>query len=249
MQVLRHYLGDKLRLTLFDILSNIRVKANSLFTNTISNNLIQANKSATTDEQDIGGINVNKLLLRVLTASCWRNTSNRTLKNLQKCLLNAFTGDITSNREVLGLASNLINLIDVDNTYLSALNIAICGSNELKQDILDIFTNVTSLGKGGCVSNGKRNLKKTSKCLSKQGFTSTGWAQEQDVGLCNLNILLAFLRLIVARKNTTIVVVHRYRHSTLCVFLTHYVLRQLIVNLMRSWQIFDDRLIRVSLNL
>ena len=118
---------------------------------------------------------MNKLLLRMLTSTCWRNTCNGTLKNLQKCLLNAFTRDVTSNREVLGLASNLINLIDVDNTYLSAVNIAICGSNELKQDILDIFTNVTSLGKGCCVSNSKRHLKKTSKRLSKQRFTSTGW--------------------------------------------------------------------------
>ena len=224
MQVLRHYLGDKLGLTFFDILSNVRVKANSLFTNAVSNNLIQANKSAATDEQDIGGINVNKLLLRMLTASCWRNTSNRTLKNLQECLLNTFTRDVTSNREVLGLTSNLINLIDVDNAYLSTLNIAVSSSDELKQDILDIFTNVTSLSKGCCVSNSKRNLKKTSKRLSKQRFTSTSWAQEQDVGLSNLNVFLALLRLIVARKNTAIVVIHRNRHSTLCVFLTHYVL-------------------------
>ena len=167
MQVLRHYLGNKLRLTFFDILSNIRVKANSLFTNTVSNNLIQAYKSATADEQDVGGINVNKLLLRMLAATCWWNTCNRALKNLQKCLLNAFTRNITSNREVLGLTSNLINLIYVDNAYLSALNIAVSSGDEFKQDILDIFTNVTSFGKSCCVSNSKRNLKKTSKRLSE----------------------------------------------------------------------------------
>ena len=110
MQVLRHYLCNKLRLTFFDILSNVRVKANSLFTNTVSNNLVQSNKSATTNEQDVGGINVNKLLLRMLAATCWWNTCNRALKNLQKCLLNTLARDITSNREVLGLASNLVYL-------------------------------------------------------------------------------------------------------------------------------------------
>ena len=88
----------------------------------------------------------------MLAASCWRNTCNGTLKNLQKCLLNTFTGDITSDREVLGLTSNLINLIYVDNAYLSALNIAVSSSDEFKQDILDIFTNVTSFSESCCVS-------------------------------------------------------------------------------------------------
>ena len=121
---------------------------------------------------------MNKLLLRMLTATCWWNTCHRTFKNLQKCLLNTLARDITSNRKVLGLASNLVNLIDVDNAYLSALNIAVSSSNELKQDILDIFTNVASLSKSCCVSNSKRNLKKTSKRLSKQCFTSTGWTKQ-----------------------------------------------------------------------
>ncbi len=39
-----------------------------------------------------------------------------------------------------------------------ALNIADRSGDELKQDILDIFTNVASLSKSCCVSNSKRNL-------------------------------------------------------------------------------------------
>ena len=94
----------------------------------------------------------------MLTATGGRNACHRALKDLQQRLLNALARDIAGNGEVLGLAGNLVDLIDIDDAHLSALNVAIGSIDELEQDVLHVLANVTSLGKRGGVGDGKRHL-------------------------------------------------------------------------------------------
>ena len=94
----------------------------------------------------------------MLAAAGGRNACHRALKNLKQCLLNALTRDIAGDGKVLGLAGNLVDLIDIDDAHLSALNVAIGSIDELKQDVLHVLAHITGLGKRGGVGDGKRHL-------------------------------------------------------------------------------------------
>ena len=198
MQVLRHHLSDKIGLTLIKTLSNMRVKPDTLLTDTIRNNLIETNKGSTTDKEDVGGVNVDKFLLRMLAAACWRHARFSSLQNLQERLLNSLTGNISGNGEVFCLTSNFVNLVDVNNANLRALNVSVSRRDEFQKNVFNILANITGFRKRSGVSNGKRNFQKAGKCLSKQGLAGTGRSKQQNVRFCNLNVLIALSRLIIA---------------------------------------------------
>ena len=63
--------------------------------------------------------------MRMLPATLWRNVRNGPLNNLQQCLLHSFTGDVARDRWVLRLARDLVDLVDVDDAALCALNVTI----------------------------------------------------------------------------------------------------------------------------
>ena len=60
-----------------------RIKANGTSIHTIFNDSINAFKSTTTDKQNICGINRNQFLLRMLSATLWRNRRNSSFQNFQ----------------------------------------------------------------------------------------------------------------------------------------------------------------------
>ena len=47
--------------------------------------------------------------------------------SLEQCLLDALTRDIAGDRRVLRLATDLVDLVDVDDALLSALDVAVSG--------------------------------------------------------------------------------------------------------------------------
>ncbi len=240
---------------------NLRIEAHALVAHTVRNNLVQAHKGATTNEQNVSGVNLQKLLLRMLTATRRRHACNGTLKNLEECLLHALTRDIARNGEVFCLASNLVNLVHIDNAHLSTSNVAISSRNKLAQDVLDILTHVASLGQRCSIGNSKRYLKNARECLSKQRLAGTRRAKQQDIALRQLNVVyivssigrMLTKRLLVniyyrvaksiglAFQNAAIVVVDSHRHGALCIFLTHHIGRKLVVNLVRRGHTANKR--------
>lgn len=92
--------------------------------------IFKAIERSTADKEDIGGIYLDELLVRVLPPSLGRNITNRTFKYLQERLLYTFPGDITGNGDIVSTASYLIDLVNINNTYLGILNLVI---SRLKQ--------------------------------------------------------------------------------------------------------------------
>ncbi len=78
-------------------------------------------------------VDLQQLLLGMLAAAGGRNACHRALKNLKQRLLNALARNIAGNGEVLGLAGNLVDLVNVDDANLRALNVAIGSINELER--------------------------------------------------------------------------------------------------------------------
>ena len=119
---------------------------------------LDAVEGATTDKEDILGVDMNKLLLWVLATALWRHINHRTLEQLQQTLLNAFARHIAGDRRVVGFASNLIDFIDKDDTFLGFLDVVLRLLQEACEQTLDIFAHITGLGEDSSIDDGEWHL-------------------------------------------------------------------------------------------
>src|SRR5204863_9975666 len=74
--------------------------------------LLEARERTTADEQDVGGVDLQKFLLRMLAAALRRNRSDRAFHDLQQRLLHALARDVAGDRGVVGLAADLVDFVD-----------------------------------------------------------------------------------------------------------------------------------------
>src|SRR5262249_50103739 len=89
------------------------------------NDLLQPREGAAADEQDVGGVDLQELLLRMLAAALRRHGSYRAFHDLQERLLHAFARYVAGDRRVVGLAADLVDLVDIDDAALGALDIVV----------------------------------------------------------------------------------------------------------------------------
>ena len=251
VEVLREHLTQQVVLVDRGGAGDLGVKAHALVAHAVGDDLIQAHKGTAADEQDVGRVDLQQLLLGMLAAAGGRNACHRALKNLKQCLLNALARNVTGDGEVLGLAGDLIDLVHVDNANLRALDIAIGSINELEQDVLHVLANVTCLSKRGGIGDGKRHLEDARKRLGEQGLAGAGGTEQQDVRLGELYLvhIVVELRAHVVVKgrhrgaalnHAAIVVVHGNRHGALGVLLAHNIGRELVIDLVRRRHVRDD---------
>jgi hypothetical protein len=103
-------------------------------------------------------------------------------------LLNALAGDITRDRRVLGLACDLVDLVDVDDPRLGALDVVIGSLDQLEQDVLDVFADVAGLGQCGRVGDREGDVEHPSKGLCKKCLAASGGTKQDDVRLRKLDV-------------------------------------------------------------
>src|ERR1700693_1453774 len=63
--------------------------------------LLQPVERAATDEQDVGGVDLDEIVVRVLAAALRRNVGHRALEDLEQGLLHALAADIAGDRRVV----------------------------------------------------------------------------------------------------------------------------------------------------
>ena len=80
---------------LFGLFEYLAREADGLIALALFDDLRKTIKCATAYEEDILGIYLNKILIRMLSSTLRRNICNRTLENLEKRLLNALSGNIS----------------------------------------------------------------------------------------------------------------------------------------------------------
>ena len=234
VQVLRHDLGHEGVLVLLDLLAELGVEADALLANAVRHDLVQSDEGAAADEQDVGGVDANELLLRVLAATLGRDAGLGALDDLEKGLLHTLAGDVARDGEVLGLAGDLVDLVYVDDTHLRTLHVAVGGGDELEQDVLHVLTHVAGLGQRSGVGNGEGHLEEAREGLGQKGLARAGGTEQQNVALGDLNLLLALLDLVVTGEDAAVVVVDGHAHGALGLLLAHDVLGELVVNLVRG---------------
>src|SRR6202162_2593571 len=63
--------------------------------------LLQPVERAATDEQDVGGVDLDEIVVRVLAAALRRNVRHRALEDLEQCLLDALATDVAGDRRIV----------------------------------------------------------------------------------------------------------------------------------------------------
>src|SRR5690606_16587638 len=145
--------------------------------------LVEAGEGAAHDEQDVAGVDLQELLLRVLAAALRRDAGDGALDELQQRLLHALARHVAGDRRVLALARDLVDLVDVDDALLRLLDVVVALLQQLLDDVLDVLADVPGLGQRGRVGHGERDVQHAGQGLGQQGLAGTGGAHQQDVGL------------------------------------------------------------------
>src|SRR6266516_4480560 len=70
----------------------------------------------------MGGVDLQELLLRMLAAAVRRHRRDGTFHDLEQSLLHALARAVAGDRRVVGLAADLVDLVDIDDAALGALD-------------------------------------------------------------------------------------------------------------------------------
>ena len=178
-----------------------------------ADDLVEPGERAAHDEEHVRRVDLDELLVRVLAAALRRHRGRRALEDLQQRLLHALARDVARDRRVLGLAGDLVDLVDVDDAGLGLLDVVVGGLDQLEEDVLDVLADVAGLGEGGGVRDGEGHVEHLREGLGEVGLAAAGRADEQDVRLGDLDgVLAAAARL--TRLDALVVVVDGDRRGT-----------------------------------
>ena len=126
-----------------------------------------------------------------LRPPCGRHRGGGALQDLEQRLLHALAGDVAGDRRVLGLAGDLVDLVDVDDPGLGLLDVVVGGLDQLEQDVLDVLAHVAGLGEGRGVGDGERHVEHAGQGLGQERLAAAGGADQQDVRLGQLDVVVA----------------------------------------------------------
>src|SRR3990172_3993512 len=114
---------------------------------------LEAYEGAPAQEQDVRGVDLDELLLRVLAAALGRHRGGGALDDLEQRLLHALARHVARDRRVLALARDLVDLVDVDDAPLRTLDVVVRVLQQVQDDVLDVLAHVARLGQRGGVGD------------------------------------------------------------------------------------------------
>ena len=155
--------------------------------------VLDASKGTAADEQDVGRVDLQEVLLRVLATTLGRDRGDRALEDLEQRLLDALTGHVARDRGVVTLARDLVDLVDVDDAALGLLHVVVGVLKQRDDDVLDVLTDVARLGEAGRVGDREGHVEDAREGLREQGLARAGRPDQQDVALLQLGLVRALL--------------------------------------------------------
>ncbi len=117
-----------------------------------------------------------------------RHVGDGALEDLQQSLLNALTADITSDRRVVRLARDLVDLVDVDDSALGAADVEVGRLDQAQKDVLDILAHIARLGEAGRVRDCEGDVEDLRQRLREVGLATAGRPDQQHVRLRQLDV-------------------------------------------------------------
>ena len=111
---------------------HIGLEAQRLLADAAVDHLVEADERAAADEEDVGRVDLEELLVRVLAAALRRNVGDGAFQDLQQRLLHTLARDVAGDRGVLVLAADLVDFVDVDDALLALLDVAAGACSSLR---------------------------------------------------------------------------------------------------------------------
>ena len=213
---------------------DVGLEAQRLLADAPLDDLLEADERAAADEQDVGRVDLEELLVRVLAAALRRHVGHRAFQDLQQRLLHALARHVAGDRRVLVLAADLVDLVDVDDALLALLDVAAGRLQQLEDDVLDVLADVAGFGQRRRVDDGERHREELGQRLREQRLAGAGRTDQQDVRLGELDVVAA-ARLLLDLE-PLVVVVDRDRQLLLGELLADDVLVEELLDLVRRRQ-------------
>src|SRR5436305_1740331 len=163
-------------------------KADLLVADAMLDQSLEAVEGAAADEQDVGGVDLDEVLVWVFAAALGRDVGDGALQDLQQRLLHPLTRDIPRDGRVVGLAGDLVDLVDVDDAALRPRDVEIRRLDQPQQDVLHVLADVAGLGQRRGVGDRERHVDDLRQRLGQQRLAAAGGADEQHIGLLELDI-------------------------------------------------------------
>ena len=130
----------------------------------------------------------------MLATALRRDVGHSALEDLQQGLLDTFPGDVTGDRRAVGLAGDLVDLVDVDDAGLGAFDVPVGRLDELEEDVFHVLAHVARLGQRRGVRDREGDVEYPGQRLRQVGLTRPRRADHQDVGLGQLDRLVIITR-------------------------------------------------------
>ena len=125
-----------------------------------------------------------------LRPPCGGTRRDRALDQLQQRLLHAFARHVARDRRVVGLARDLVDLVDVDDAALRLLDVVVALLQQLLDDVLDVLADVARFGQRRRVGDHERHVEQPRERLREQRLARAGRADQQDVRLGELDVVV-----------------------------------------------------------
>src|SRR5260370_42460365 len=106
-------------------MAQVSAKAHRLAGNSPPDDVVEPDERATAYKEDVGGVDLQELLLRMLAAPFGRHTRRGALDYREQRLLHAFARDIARNRGIVSLARNFVDLVDINDAALATLDVVV----------------------------------------------------------------------------------------------------------------------------
>ena len=215
-----------------------RAEADARLLGAVLDHLLEAIEGAAADEQDVGGVDLQEVLVRVLAPALRRNARHRSFDQLQQRLLHALARDVARDRRVVRLPADLVDLVDVDDAALRLLDVVAAVLEQLLDDVLDVLADVARLGQRRRVGDDERHVEQARERLREQRLARAGRPDQQDVALRELDLVLGAAHVL----EPLVVVVDRDRERPLGDLLADHVLVEARLDLARDRQVGLRRL-------
>src|SRR4030095_6656027 len=98
---------------------------------TRTDDLVEAVERSAADEKYVRGVHLHEFLVRVLAAALRGYGGDRSLDQLEQRLLHALARHVARDRRIVGLARDLVDLIDVYDAALRLLHVVVAFLQQL----------------------------------------------------------------------------------------------------------------------
>ena len=98
---------------------------------------------------------------------------------------------VARDARVLRLARDLVDLVDVDDAALALGDVEVAGLEQPHEDVLHVLADVAGFGERGGVGDRERHVENARERLRQQRLADAGGADEQDVRLVELDVVVA----------------------------------------------------------